>query len=79
MQGNHLAKLVQMKPYGADSRYTPFTFGRCASEGRLCEGQFSAESVLGADKACKQTGSPDQLIAERLAFSIAGRARRLGL
>jgi DNA polymerase-3 subunit delta len=35
--------------------------------------------VLGADRACKQTGSPDQLIAERLALTIAGRARRLGL
>jgi DNA polymerase-3 subunit delta len=35
--------------------------------------------VLAADKGCKQTGSPDQLIAERLAFAIAGRARRLGL
>jgi DNA polymerase-3 subunit delta len=35
--------------------------------------------VLEADRACKQTGSPDGLIAERLALSIAGRARRLGL
>jgi DNA polymerase-3 subunit delta len=35
--------------------------------------------VLAADLACKQTGSPDQLIAERLALGIAGRARRLGL
>ena len=35
--------------------------------------------VLAADLACKQTGSPDQLIAERLALTIAGRARRLGL
>ena len=35
--------------------------------------------VLAADRACKTTGSPDQLIAERLALSIAGRARRLGL
>lgn len=35
--------------------------------------------VLAADQACKRTGSPDQLIAERLALSIAGRARRLGL
>jgi DNA polymerase-3 subunit delta len=35
--------------------------------------------VLDADRACKQTGSPDQLIAERLALTIAGRARRLGL
>ena len=37
------------------------------------------EAVLGADRACKQTGSPDTLIAERLALTIAGRARRLGL
>lgn len=35
--------------------------------------------VLEADRMCKQTGSPDTLIAERLALSIAGRARRLGL
>jgi DNA polymerase-3 subunit delta len=35
--------------------------------------------VLDADRACKQTGSPDALIAERLALTIAGRARRLGL
>jgi DNA polymerase-3 subunit delta len=35
--------------------------------------------ILAADRACKQTGSPDQLIAERLAFGVAGRARRLGL
>jgi DNA polymerase-3 subunit delta len=35
--------------------------------------------VLAADRACKTSGSPDQLLAERLALSIAGRARRLGL
>jgi DNA polymerase-3 subunit delta len=35
--------------------------------------------VLSADRACKQTASPDALIAERLALTIAGRARRLGL
>jgi DNA polymerase-3 subunit delta len=35
--------------------------------------------ILNADRACKTTGSPDQLIAERLALTIAGRARRLGL
>lgn len=35
--------------------------------------------VLAADKACKTAGSPDRLIAERLALTIAGRARRLGL
>jgi DNA polymerase-3 subunit delta len=35
--------------------------------------------ILAADRACKQTGSPDQLLAERLALTVAGRARRLGL
>jgi DNA polymerase III subunit delta len=35
--------------------------------------------VLAADRACRQTGSPERLLAERLALSIAGRARRLGL
>ena len=35
--------------------------------------------LLAADRACKTSGSPDQLIAERLALTIAGRARRLGL
>lgn len=35
--------------------------------------------VLDADKACKTAGSPDGLIAERLALTVAARARRLGL
>jgi DNA polymerase-3 subunit delta len=35
--------------------------------------------ILAADRACKQAGSADDLLAERLALSIAGRARRLGL
>jgi DNA polymerase-3 subunit delta len=35
--------------------------------------------ILAADRACKQAGSPDQLLAERLAIAIASRARRLGL
>jgi DNA polymerase-3 subunit delta len=35
--------------------------------------------LLAADRACKTSGAPDQLIAERLALTIAGRARRLGL
>jgi DNA polymerase-3 subunit delta len=37
------------------------------------------DDVLAADVACRQTGSPDRLLAERLALAIAGRARRLGL
>ncbi len=32
-----------------------------------------------ADAACKQTGAPDHLISERLALSIALKARRFGL
>jgi DNA polymerase-3 subunit delta len=35
--------------------------------------------ILAADAACKRTGAPDRLLAERLAFSIANQARRLGL
>ncbi|MGZ8370719.1 MAG: DNA polymerase III subunit delta, partial [Caulobacteraceae bacterium] len=35
--------------------------------------------VLDADRACKTTGSPDALIAERLTMTVAARARRLGL
>jgi DNA polymerase-3 subunit delta len=35
--------------------------------------------VLAADRACKTSGAPDQLIAERLALTIAGQAKRLGL
>ncbi|MEO8813160.1 MAG: DNA polymerase III subunit delta, partial [Caulobacteraceae bacterium] len=35
--------------------------------------------ILAADLACKVKDAPDRLLAERLAFTIAGRARRLGL
>lgn len=35
--------------------------------------------LLAADRACKQTGAPEQLIAERLALAIAAKAKRLGL
>lgn len=35
--------------------------------------------VLSADRLCKQSGSPDHLIAERLALGIAARAKRKGL
>jgi DNA polymerase III subunit delta len=35
--------------------------------------------ILAADRACKSAGAPDRLIAERLALTIAGRAKRLGL
>ena len=35
--------------------------------------------VLEADRACKTSGAPDALLAERLLLSIASRAKRLGL
>ena len=35
--------------------------------------------VLEADRGCKRTGWPDALISERLALTVAARARRLGL
>jgi DNA polymerase-3 subunit delta len=35
--------------------------------------------ILTADRLCKTAGSPDHLIAERLALAVAARARRLGL
>ncbi len=35
--------------------------------------------LLDADRRCKQAGSPDGLIAERLFLTTASRARRLGL
>jgi len=54
-------------------------FLRQARAWTLAELDRLQPDVLAADKACKSTGSPDHLIAERLALQIAGRARRLGL
>ncbi|HEY1415531.1 MAG TPA: DNA polymerase III subunit delta, partial [Caulobacteraceae bacterium] len=45
----------------------------------LAELDTAQPELLAADQACKQAGAPDELIAERLALSFAGRARRLGL
>jgi DNA polymerase-3 subunit delta len=46
---------------------------------RLSDLDALQPEVLDADRACKSAGSPDGLIAERLAMTIAARARRLGL
>lgn len=54
-------------------------FLRQARAWSLAELDRLQPEVLAADRACKTAGSPDQLIAERLALQIAGRARRLGL
>ena len=54
-------------------------FLRQARTWTLAELDRLQPEVLAADKACKTAGSPDQLIAQRLALTVAGRARRLGL
>lgn len=54
-------------------------FTRQARGWTLSELERLQPELLAADQACKQTGSPDTLIGEHLALSIAGRARRLGL
>ncbi len=46
---------------------------------RMADLETLAGELMGADRACKTTGSPDHLIAERLALTVAGKARRLGL
>ena len=38
-----------------------------------------AKDLIEADKSCKSTGMPDQLISERLYLAIAGKAARVGL
>lgn len=52
---------------------------RQSSRWRLEDLDRVLDSVNAADVATKTTGSPDQLIAERLLLEIAARARRLGL
>jgi DNA polymerase-3 subunit delta len=54
-------------------------FLRQARSWKLSDLDTLQADLLSADLACKQTGSPDRLIAERLALTIAGKARRLGL
>ncbi len=54
-------------------------FVRQLSSWRSVELDQLQPEVLDADRACKSAGSPDGLIAERLALTIAARARRLGL
>jgi DNA polymerase-3 subunit delta len=52
---------------------------RQARSWRLDDLEKVLDSVNAADIATKTTGSPDQLIAERLLLEISARARRLGL
>ncbi len=52
---------------------------RQARAWRLDDLSTAQDSAFEAEKACKSTGSPDVLIAERLLLEISARARRLGL
>jgi DNA polymerase-3 subunit delta len=90
--GMHLAKLrrvLTLARSGADMKEAAKSAGvfwkqereflRQARAWTLNELDHIQPAVLEADRACKQAGSPDALIAERLLLSIAGKARRLGL
>ena len=54
-------------------------FLRQLARWRLLDLDTVQPDLLEADRACKSTGSPDDLIAERAFMAVAGRARRLGL
>lgn len=90
--GMHLAKLrrvLTLARSGADMKEAAKSAGvfwkqereflRQARAWTLHELDRVQPDVLEGDRACKQAGSPDALIAERLLLSIASRARRLGL
>jgi DNA polymerase-3 subunit delta len=90
--GLHLAKLRRVHTLvqsGADMKEATKAAGvfwkqereflRQARAWTLRELDQVQPDVLDADRACKTSGSPDALIAERLLMSIAQRARRLGL
>lgn len=90
--GMHLSKLrrvLTLARSGADMKEAAKSAGvfwkqereflRQARAWTLNELDRIQPDVLEADRACKQAGSPDALISERLLLSIAGRAKRLGL
>ncbi len=54
-------------------------FLRQLAKWRLADLDLLQPEILDADRACKSAGSCDGLLAERLAMTVAGRARRLGL
>ena len=90
--GMHLAKLrkaLTLMAGGADATAAAKSVGvfwkaereflRQARAWSLAELDKLQPQILIADRACKTAGSPDDLIAERLVLTIAGRARTLGL
>ncbi len=54
-------------------------FLRQLARWRLSDLDTLQPEILDCDRACKSAGAPDDLLAERLAMTVAGRARRLGL
>ena len=54
-------------------------FVRQLGRWRLTDLDAVQPDLLDADRACKSTGAPDDLISERAFMAVAGRARRLGL
>lgn len=54
-------------------------FLRQLAKWRLADLDTLQPEILDCDRACKSAGAPDGLLAERLAMTVAGRARRLGL
>ena len=54
-------------------------FLRQTARWRLSDLDEVQPQILDADRACKTAGAPDDLLSERLAMTVAGRARRLGL
>jgi DNA polymerase-3 subunit delta len=90
--GTHLARLrraLTLVRSGADMKEAAKAAGvfwkqereflRQARAWSLKDLDLVQPDVLQADRACKQAGSQDLLIAERLLLSIAQRGRRLGL
>ncbi len=90
--GMHLAKLrkaLTLMAGGTDATAaakavgvfwkTEKEFLRQARAWSLAELDKLQPQVLAADRACKTAGAPDDLIAERLVLTIAGRARALRL
>jgi DNA polymerase III subunit delta len=90
--GMHLAKLRKVATLiagGADAQGAAKSVGVFWKQEREFLRQVRAwtlkeldrlqPQVLAADRACKTSGAPDDLIAERLVLTIAGRARSLGL
>lgn len=54
-------------------------FVRQIARWRLTDLDAVQPELLDADRRCKTAGAPDDLISERAAMAVAGRARRLGL